>query len=187
MYSCPKCEKESETRAGHAGHVGSHARKGSKVKNAVLYCIFQCELTTCGEYFNVARTVAKRKEQPRFCSRGCFNENRKIESKKKPFRWKDGTVSDKTIQEIEELKDTITECQICGMAEVSVYPLALVAGRPSKLAADHNHETGNFRGLLCVKCNIQLGWFEKYRDEVLAYLAADGTVSSTIVEENSSR
>jgi len=35
---------------------------------------------------------------------------------------------------------------------------------------DHNHETGERRGLLCYSCNIKLGWFEKFMPAVLRYL-----------------
>jgi Recombination endonuclease VII len=50
-----------------------------------------------------------------------------------------------------------------------------ICGRPPKpkapLHVDHDHETGDPRGLLCVRCNNALGLLDE-RPEVL-YLAAD--------------
>lgn len=37
-------------------------------------------------------------------------------------------------------------------------------------AVDHCHKTGKVRGLLCIKCNARLGWFEKYAEAATKYL-----------------
>jgi len=39
-----------------------------------------------------------------------------------------------------------------------------------KLAIDHCHKTGKVRGLLCCKCNGNLGWLDKHRDRIEGYL-----------------
>src|SRR5689334_10251282 len=44
--------------------------------------------------------------------------------------------------------------------------------RATYFAVDHCHITGAVRGLLCIKCNWRLGWFEERQAAVLNYLMA---------------
>jgi len=53
----------------------------------------------------------------------------------------------------EILKSQGGVCAVCGKINV-------VRGKPANLAVDHNHETGQIRGLLCNRCNFNLNWIE---------------------------
>lgn len=39
-----------------------------------------------------------------------------------------------------------------------------------RLAVDHDHATGQIRGLLCFNCNTHLGWVDEYGKEISKYL-----------------
>lgn len=57
-------------------------------------------------------------------------------------------------------KAEATHCRICGEP-----------GTPVTLLADHDHATGLFRGALCRRCNILLGYMEsEHRPCAVAYL-----------------
>jgi len=61
-----------------------------------------------------------------------------------------------TIEEYEELfakQDGL--CAICSQPEKLTKDNKL-----HKMAVDHNHETMQVRGLLCMNCNTRLGYFE---------------------------
>jgi hypothetical protein len=61
-----------------------------------------------------------------------------------------------SVRELEVLNEAQEGvCAICGKEES-----VLVNGIPRSLAVDHNHTTGEIRGLLCSMCNRGLGYFK---------------------------
>jgi hypothetical protein len=51
----------------------------------------------------------------------------------------------------EKLKEQNHKCAICGLDEID---------NKKKLAVDHCHVTGKVRELLCINCNLGLGYFK---------------------------
>jgi hypothetical protein len=45
------------------------------------------------------------------------------------------------------------KCAICGSIE---------PGGKRGWQTDHDHKTGNVRGILCISCNFLVGWLEKF-------------------------
>ena len=52
-------------------------------------------------------------------------------------------------------------CLICGRHQSKM---------KERLCVDHNHETGQTRGLLCKRCNSQLGWYEEQKVNIDRYV-----------------
>lgn len=51
-------------------------------------------------------------------------------------------------------------CFICGGVNPDGY----------RLFVDHDHQTGEIRGLLCRACNTKLAWYEKHEANIKQYL-----------------
>lgn len=76
-----------------------------------------------------------------------------------------------TYQQLDEYRNKHTKCEICGK---SIESIQHESNHFKKLCIDHNHNTNQFRGLLCMTCNRSLGWFEKNEQYVLKYLNNKG-------------
>ena len=59
-------------------------------------------------------------------------------------------------------------CDICGKYETA-NTRPDCKSTPNKLCVDHNHNTNQFRGFICVQCNRNMGWLDKYGDQIEAY------------------
>jgi transposase InsO family protein len=53
------------------------------------------------------------------------------------------------------------KCKICGKNQSESVRMFHV---------DHDHSTGDVRGILCNRCNTSLGWYEKHREGIESYL-----------------
>lgn len=58
-------------------------------------------------------------------------------------------------------------CAICGKPETR-----RLRGKLTNLSVDHDHETGEVRGLLCSRCNFGLGQIGDVLEGALAYIAS---------------
>ena len=78
-------------------------------------------------------------------------------------------VLDITNQQLIELRSKHNNrCDICGKIETS-NTRPDVKNTPNQLCVDHNHITKKFRGFLCVQCNRNMGWLDKYKSEINTY------------------
>ena len=74
------------------------------------------------------------------------------------------------------------ECAICKDA---LPDLAVYENRKRGYAIDHNHDTGEFRGILCTECNTLLGMSGDSPEilrEAIKYLEARGDYSSIRID-----
>jgi Autographiviridae endonuclease VII len=56
-------------------------------------------------------------------------------------------------------------CAVCALPETRI-----ITGSFKSLDVDHNHETGEVRGLLCTACNSALGLLSEDTDRIIALL-----------------
>ena len=59
-------------------------------------------------------------------------------------------------------------CDICGKIETA-NTRPDCKNTPNKLCVDHNHNTKQFRGFICVQCNRNMGWLDKYQNQIEKY------------------
>ena len=71
------------------------------------------------------------------------------------------------------------KCKICGEEETALSNQG--NGEVKRLSIDHDHDTGQIRGLLCNKCNTGLGGFQDNVETLQrAILYLEGSKNSTV-------
>lgn len=76
---------------------------------------------------------------------------------------------DITNQELAEFRQSHSnKCDICGKYETA-NTRPDIKSIPNKLCADHNHNTKQFRGFICVQCNRNMGWLDRYQKQIENY------------------
>lgn len=103
-----------------------------------------------------------------YCSKNP-NGKTKMDLNRK-YIMKDGTKLDKTYFEINEYLKTHKTCEICGKTVEESIRNKQNKFKPKRLCIDHDHNTNKFRGILCSRCNRELGWYELYKDKISNYL-----------------
>ena len=152
MFQCKICGKEFPTREKLGGHVSGHSRLGKTRKGVPREERF-CK--NCGIQLTKKRGV--------YCSSECYQDYMRTHNYYKGM--------DITVADLKEYRQTQLVCEICGRPETM-----LINGRKCNLAADHNHKTNKFRGLLCYSCNTKLSWYENWKDSIEKYLSKNTDV-----------
>lgn len=99
---------------------------------------------TCGRLFLIKRTAMTQM----YCSRACVGTANK-------FKQYGITIQDYNRMFAEQSG----HCKMCGGSPLE----------GQSLHVDHDHTTGTVRGLLCVSCNVHLGWFELNEQKIHEY------------------
>ena len=74
---------------------------------------------------------------------------------------------------------------LCSICSVELPDLMLYEGRRRGYAIDHNHETGKFRGILCLTCNTMLGMAKDSADllkKAAQYLEKNGSYALHFID-----
>jgi hypothetical protein len=91
------------------------------------------------------------------------------------LKYKYGVTEEKLIETLDKQNNA---CAIC---KESLPDLLVYENRRRGYAIDHNHDSGEFRGVLCTNCNTLLGMAKDNKDILLAaidYLETNGTYAA---------
>ena len=112
----------------------------------------------CGQTFSNSRGLSAHKG--RVHKQELLKEKARIVSK-----YYDDTLDITTSDLLELRKRHSGRCDVCGKVETSnTRPDA--KSHSNNLCVDHDHKTKEFRGFLCVQCNRNFGWYDRYKDKI---------------------
>ena len=155
-YSCPEkgCGMVIERREGITKHRALHALP-EKTCN-------KCRLTLPITEFRIVRVPHQNRWHYRPTCHPCDRAWEKAR-REKNGAWHGAHLLRKfgiTLERYHEMKAAQGGgCAICGKDETRPIGKGVRAKAPMYLAVDHDHETGEVRGLLCGHCNMGLGHF----------------------------
>ena len=124
----------------------------------VKYCP-RCKQTKSVDDFN-KRNGKRSKECQAYC-RKCHRKyvsdwqrtsNGKLHQERARLKYKFGI----TPEEVDSL--LMSQCGVCALCGQQETKLEFRTGKVMSLSVDHNHKSGQIRGLLCQKCNSIIGY-----------------------------
>lgn len=128
------------------------------LRESLAFRHYTCEVTCvgCHEKFETERSFAK------YCSICAPTD---IASR----RLANYGLTDKQFSQL--LEKQYNACAVC---KTSFCELPIHRNKKTSIVIDHNHKTGQVRGLLCQSCNVTIGYIEKrppgWLDEMHLYL-----------------
>lgn len=134
QYSCKECQKEYRRE-----HYDNRPVDSSKECSA-------CGITKpASEYYKDKTTKSGLRSTCAECTRAHVNSNYDYERQR---RHNLKQLYGLTMEEYDEMLESQEgTCAICGLPQKQFF-------------VDHNHETGEVRGILCAQCNGGLGFFQ---------------------------
>lgn len=156
--NCLECSVLIEGRTLRAKFCGPSCAQKYRYRNRKVPRP-EIDCATCSEKFTPTRITH------RFCSKECVTKNWKSEyltpelRRNHMLRHKYGLTSEQwNLMFIEQN----SSCRICGSSS---------PGHGGAWATDHDHETGEVRGILCNTCNLGLGYFKDNPDFLISAVA----------------
>lgn len=181
QHTCEKCHKIMTKWYGSGRFCSQSCANSNRAKRNLKKQIkstikYTCSCQYCEKQF--VKTTAKDRHE-KYCD---LNPNRppkatyhKYKLDKSVDFYRIGGPQSMLVNTIEDVENYISEhltCEICGKTVEETVKWES-KNAPKRLCVDHDHETMQFRGVLCSVCNRQLGWYEANKEAINKYLEKD--------------